>query len=139
MTQQYEFSFEQMADEAYSILNNKNISKTLVIPNIVTEISTTRLHWVNACETILTINRSHDHFMSWLKKEIPGKDINWFSGDYKDGLIIHGKYQKNKELSTLLLKYINTFVICSSCKSSDSELDKTNRFLCNDCGMSKYM
>ena len=138
-----DITFENMVNEAYQQLDRESRGETLILPPPVTCIETTRLHWKNVKEYLRVIRRHPDHFMSFLKKEIPGKEINWFSGSKSDGLIIHGKRQNNKELTELSLKYIDTFVICSSCKHADTHLikesSKNYQFECLDCGMKKYM
>ena len=133
-----QLNFEEMVDEAYKLLSyNTKTKTTLILPNLKTTIETTRLLWTNADEIIKVICRSHEHFTSWLEDELPDKKINWVSADKNDGLIIHGKYKNDKELGVLVLKYINTFVVCS-CKSTDTNMTK-NKFICNDCGMTKYI
>ena len=137
-TTQVKMNFEEMVDEAYKILNvNTKTKTTLILPNLKTLIETTRLIWNNADEIINVIHRPHEHFTSWLSDELPDKKVNWVSSDKKDGLIIHGKYKNDKELGILVLKYINMFVVCN-CKSTDTEMKK-NQFICNDCGMTKYI
>lgn len=138
MTSLKETTFEQMVDEAYQNLASYNKTKSvLILPNIKTDIGTTRLHWLNVNEILVIIKRPSDHFKLWLENEIPNKSVNWFSSDKNDGLIVHGKFKKDKEISDLLLKYINIYVVCSSCKSSNTTMTK-EQFICDDCGMKKY-
>ncbi len=133
-----QFDFNMMANEAYNMLSMLAKPKTtLILPNLKTDIGTTRLHWQNADEILGTIRRSHEHFISWLMSEIPDKKVNWYSSSYSDGLIIHGKYKNEKELTTLIMKYINMFVICM-CKSANTDMTK-DQFICNDCGMTKFI
>jgi translation initiation factor 2 beta subunit (eIF-2beta)/eIF-5 len=136
-------SFNDMVNEAYMMLDKKERSSMkLVLPNIKTEVSRTRLIWINIEEIMCTINRMSDHFIHWLQNEIPDKKINWFSGDKMDGIIIHGKYKNNNMLTALVLKYINNYVVCS-CKSPNTIINKMEsgelKFICNDCGMSRYV
>ena len=136
-------SFNEMVDEAYMMLDKKdrNITK-LVLPNITTDITRTRIQWINIEDIMTLINRSSDHFVHWLEKEIPDKKINWFSNNKKDGIIIHGKYKNNNELTALVLKYINYYVVCG-CKSHNTLMNKMEtgelKFICNDCGMTRYV
>jgi translation initiation factor 2 beta subunit (eIF-2beta)/eIF-5 len=135
--------FEEMVDEAYTILSNiQRPQKKLVLPNMKTELTRTRLLWINIEEIMQTINRTSDHFVPWLENEIPDKKINWFSGDKSEGIIIHGKYKNDKILVELLLKYITNYVVCT-CKSHNTIINKTetgqNKFQCNDCMMTRYV
>lgn len=143
-------TFEEMINKAYQQLNREQLdressSNSLILPSIETEITTTRLHWKNTGAYLQAISRDHenDHFMSFLKRELPGKEISWFSGSRSDGLIIHGKRQNNKEITALVLKYVNVYVICPSCKRANTfltkESSKNDLFECSDCGMKKYM
>jgi translation initiation factor 2 beta subunit (eIF-2beta)/eIF-5 len=133
--------FNAMVDEAYELLENNDTIQNLVLPKIDTEISITRMYWKNIMDYLNIINRSPDHFIIFLKNELCNKEINWYSGNKEDGIIIHGKRQKNSDILELIKKYINIYVICSSCKKLNSELNKiTNKkyeFKCLDCEMTK--
>ena len=137
------FDFNIMADEAYQQLETDTRNETLILPTIITEIGTTRLHWKNVKEYLRVIRRHPDHFMEFLKKEFTNKEINWYSGSISDGLIIHGKGQKQVHITDIALKYVNTYVICSSCGKSNSILTKQNskfyEFECLKCNMTKFI
>jgi translation initiation factor 2 beta subunit (eIF-2beta)/eIF-5 len=131
-------SFEELVDEAYSQLGKEIKKTTLVLPQLEVEVSPTRLHWKNVETLCQVIKRDPDHFISFLKKEMMGKEINWFSGSKADGLIVHGKRQNKQHVSEMALKYISVFVTCPSCKNSNTVLTK-EKFECLDCGMNKFM
>lgn len=133
----YKFSFEEMVNEAYQNMEMKQ-KKSLILPDMIFDISVVRLHWKNIKDYLQLINRDSDHFIAWLKSEIPGKEINWYSNNISDGIIIHGKYQKKKEITDLSLKYVMTFVICPSCKSPETIMTK-EQFICSDCGMTRFI
>jgi translation initiation factor 2 beta subunit (eIF-2beta)/eIF-5 len=135
-------SFEEMLNDAYEHLDcTKN--QVMVLPSFDIETSTVRLHWKNVKEYLKTIKRSPDHFINWLKQEMPTKPINWYSSSKSDGMIVHGKFPKKNELTDLAIKYVETFVICSSCKSPNTDMVKEDSkkyyFSCNSCGMTQYM
>jgi translation initiation factor 2 subunit 2 len=135
-------TFEQLVDEAYQKLGKKTDKKIIVLPPIQSEITPTKQHWNNVNSFLETISRDYDHFFSFLKTEIPGKEISWFSGSKADGLIIHGKRQNKKDISNIALKYVKNYVICSSCKSSNTTLTKENsneKFECLDCKAFKFL
>ena len=135
--------FDILVDNAYSILEKLDKPSNIVIPDVIVEIGTTRLHWKNIKEILKTIDRNPDHFMEWIKSELPNFDINWFSASKSDGLIIHGQRQKKSDIINILLKYINYYVVCSSCKNSISTLSKINSkqflFTCSVCGSTKTL
>ena len=136
-----EFNFDLMVDDAYQNLNDNDKNDLLVLPKMDIEISMSRLHWKNVKQYLQVINRHPDHFMNYLKNELNSKDINWYSNSKSDGLIIHGKSQKKNEITSIAISYINNYVICSSCKKSNSLLTKNDKYLefqCLDCGMKKF-
>ena len=141
------YDFNMMVDEAYDILeynnNSIHIDDKLLLPKLDTEISSTRLYWKNIMDYLNILNRPSEHFMLFLKNELCNKEINWYSGNKLDGIILHGKCQKNSNIIELIKKYINIYVICSSCKKSNTELIKITckkyNFKCLSCEMSKIL
>jgi translation initiation factor 2 beta subunit (eIF-2beta)/eIF-5 len=140
--------FNLMIDEAYFKLNELidisiTINEKLILPKIETEICSTKLYWKNIIEYLDILNRSPEHFMLFLKNELCDKEINWYSGNKLDGIIIHGKYQKNSNIVDLIKKYINAYVICTSCKKMNTELIKItlkkHNFKCLSCEMNKIL
>ena len=139
-----ETNFDTLVKDAYYKLQYyQTPNKKLILPDIIVEIVTTRLHWKNVKDYLKTINRHPDHFIEWLKTELPNLEINWFSGSKSDGLIIHGKRQKKSNIIDIALKYINIYIICPSCKQTDTTMTKFNHkqweFKCEDCGMKKFV
>ena len=136
------YDFNILMNEAYESLEKKNDTK-LVLPKIDCEISVTRLHWKNVVDYLSLLKRNPNHFISFLKTEYQDKEINWYSSNISDGLIIHGKFLKQQVINDFILKYINYFVTCSACKSNDTELSKLSSklysFECLSCGHSKNM
>ena len=88
----YTFDFDKMVDECYELLNNNSNSldkqvNNLILPNMIIETSVVRLHWKNVIDYLNVINRNPEHFIDFLRKEMPNKQINWYSGDKKEGLL----------------------------------------------------
>ncbi len=139
-----DFNFETMVDNEYMQLEHLNLdvkNESLILPTIITEIGPTRMHWKNVKEYLKVIQRHPDHFIEFLRYELPGKSIDWFSASKSDGLIIHGKGQRKTTLTDMALKYVNMFVICPSCKKVDTNLKKVGaskyEFECTICGFTK--
>jgi translation initiation factor 2 beta subunit (eIF-2beta)/eIF-5 len=134
--------FEDMLNDAFKHLDDTK-NQVLVLPSFDIDTNTVRLHWKNIKEYLKIIKRSPSHFINWLKQELPTKLINWYSSSKSDGLIVHGKFQKKTEVTELALKYVETFVICSSCKSPNTDMTKEDSkkfyFNCNSCGMTQYI
>jgi translation initiation factor 2 beta subunit (eIF-2beta)/eIF-5 len=138
-----DLDFNTLVNDAYIILDQQARGQDLILPEIIAESSPTRLHWKNVKEYLKVIRRHPDHFIEWMSSELPGQEINWFSGSKSDGLIVHGKRQKKSDLADLALKYVNVFVVCPSCKCADTKMTKTthktHEFECFSCGMKKFI
>jgi translation initiation factor 2 beta subunit (eIF-2beta)/eIF-5 len=136
------YDFDTLMNEAYDCLEKKN-ENHLILPKIVCVSTVTKLHWKNVINYLKVIKRKPDHFITFLKIEYPDKEINWFSNSISDGIIIHGKFLKQQIINDIVIKYINQFVICSACKSINTELIKSSSkmhyFECLDCGHNKNM
>jgi translation initiation factor 2 beta subunit (eIF-2beta)/eIF-5 len=142
-------SFDEMVDECYKLLDNNidnqdNKVNNLILPNMIIETSVVRLHWKNVLEYLNVINREPEHFIDFLRKEMPNKQISWYSGEKKDGLLIHSTRQKKAEISNLAIKYVNTYVSCSCCHKNNSNLTKDHdtkkyEYKCLECGFNKYI
>lgn len=130
--------FEIMVNEVYEHLNVQSKGEMLVLPKLVVVTNTTRLHWKNVKEYMKVVKRHPDHFLKFLRNELPGKSINWYSSSKSEGLIFMGKHQKQQYIGNLIKKYIDNYVICPSCKLADTNMNK-EEFQCNDCGFKKYM
>jgi translation initiation factor 2 beta subunit (eIF-2beta)/eIF-5 len=145
----YTFDFDKMVDECYELLNNNSSSldkqvNNLILPNMIIETSVVRLHWKNVIDYLNVINRNPEHFIDFLRKEMPNKQINWYSGDKKEGLLIHSNRQKKAEISNLAIKYVNNYVSCLCCHKNNSELTKDidtkkYEFKCLECGFNKFI
>ena len=138
-------NFNKMVDEVYYLLekeNQNNKINKLVLPKFDISIEPTRLIWTNVNIILEIINRCSEHFLNFLKYEMNNKEIYWISANnINEGLIIHGKRQKYKDITDIVNKYINLCVICQSCKKYNTVLkkfiSKKYNFNCLDCGMEK--
>jgi len=134
--------FDEMVDDIYSNLTRTK-SNSLKLPNNVIEFLPTKIYWKNVKDILDIINRDPHHFLDYIKNQYTNREIQWYSGDFNDGLIIHGKNLKNNDIINITHKYINTFVICSSCMSNDTIMTKSHlkkyNFICNNCKMNKYL
>jgi translation initiation factor 2 beta subunit (eIF-2beta)/eIF-5 len=143
MKLQIEMNFNTLVDDAYLIIDKQSRGENLILPEVVIDIGPTRLHWKNVKAFLKVVRRHPDHFIGWLKSELPNKEINWFSGSKSDGLIIHGKRQRKSNITELVRKYVSSYVVCPSCKHVDTQMYKCDHkqyeFECIDCGMKKFV
>jgi translation initiation factor 2 beta subunit (eIF-2beta)/eIF-5 len=116
-------NFTLMVNEAYQLLDVYSEDK-LILPKLESEITNNKLYWKNIMEYLTILNRIPEHFIYFLKNELNNNEINWYSGNKLDGIIIHGKHKKNAEIIELIKKYINIYVVCSCCKKLNTELNK---------------
>lgn len=135
-------SFNEMLTDAYMSLDHKDEIK-LKIPPIMLTSTSTKSYWTNIIEYTNIINRDEDHFLIFLRHELNNNNINWYSSDKKDGIIIHSKYIKKQTIMTNAKKYIERYVICESCKSVNTVCDKLSNkkyeFKCLHCFMTKIL
>jgi len=136
------YDFECLINEAYESLETRT-KTNLVLPKVESYSTVTRLHWKNIMDYLKLINRTPEHFINYIKTENPDKEISWMSGELNEGIIIHGKFLKQQLINDIIIKYINSFVICSACKSYNTELIKKSSklyyFECIDCEHNKNM
>ena len=138
-------TFIEMTNEAYELLNinNTDIDNNILLPKLDVDITITKLYWKNIIEYTNIINRDPEHFLIFLKNELSSNEINWYSENKQDGIIIHGKGLRKLNLSELIKKYINNYVICASCKKKITELHKITfkkyEFKCLICYMKKII
>lgn len=135
-------NFHIMLDEAYKLLDNDIIIPSqLTLPKLNLETTPTRIHWKNIIEYSTILNTNIDHLYDFITKEICSYNINWYSNNKEDGIIIHGKKIKNLPITTLLKKYINLYITCESCKNHIVDIQKINMkmylYKCLTCGVTK--
>lgn len=84
----------------------------------------------------IKLNRPLTHFVDFIISELC---IKRWSLDASNKLILQGRFQQN-HFEKIIIQYIQQFVKCKSCKSTDTILFKENRInfiQCNKCN-SKY-
>jgi translation initiation factor 2 subunit 2 len=126
--------FNEMLDEIYDNLETSTRNK-LVLPKLEINVTTTNTYWKNIKQVLKKIKRGPDHFVSLMNKEI--SDTNWLSGSKSDGVVIIGKIKKEKIIS-FIQNYIQNYVFCSVCKSTDTILKKNQsirkyQVICSSC------
>jgi translation initiation factor 2 subunit 2 len=92
---------------------------------------------LNFKEICLGLNREKEHLLLYISSEL-GAFASIQNGG---GLVLRGRYQA-KGIESILRNYINEYVLCGSCKSADTFLDKDSIsrlffILCNRCKASR--
>ncbi len=140
--QEYDYDYTHLLERLYTNLrhNNSNIinNKKLVIPPpSVIALSSKKTLVSNFFEIIRIINRNIEHVQSFFITEL-NSNCNI---DSLSRLIIKGKYSQ-RQVESIFKKYITDYVICDSCKKSNTYLlkDQITRlyFLnCDSCKSTK--
>ena len=129
--------FNSMLDEVYTIINEskENISG-IRLPEIIFINNGTKVIWKNVKDFLRLVKRNPTHLLNFLNVELLNK-VNWISESKSDGLNFRFKIKK-EVLSSLLIKYVKEYVICKSCKSLNTNIEKDKEirkyiFKCNNC------
>ena len=136
-----EENFDLMLTQLYQQLENNEddelgIHKKVPIPKI--KPSARKIHWINYYDTVKTMNRDFTHVQQYIQNELGINTSLKNVLNIKEGLIMHTKC-RDKQLKSLLGKYYNTYVICKSCGSDDTIMDKMKgiaklyQVKCNSC------
>jgi translation initiation factor 2 subunit 2 len=117
-----EMKFNTMLNEVYTQIDEKLGQATkLVIPTPIIEKSTTNTYWKNVKKILITINRPPEHFIEYLNKQLNTGE--WLSQSKSDGIVLIGKYNIT-QLTEVVRNYVNDYVICNICKSTNTELER---------------
>lgn len=91
--------------------------------------------FINFPEICKTMRRSSDHVFSYMLAELGTTG----SIDGSGRMVIRGRFMP-KAVEHVIRKYVTEYVLCASCKSNDTDLQKENRLYfiqCNNCGARK--
>eukprot|EP00959_Pyramimonas_sp_CCMP1952_P307468 6435755-Pyramimonas_sp.AAC.2 len=91
--------------------------------------------FVNFMELCKTMHRQPDHVMGYLHAELGTSG----SLDGQQRLIMKGRFTP-KVFEGILRRYVNEYVICNMCKSTDTLLSREQRLFilrCQPCGASR--
>jgi len=114
-------SFNEMLSNVYSQFDIIKSEETkLILFNPELEKSTTRILW-KVKSFLDRIQNPKEHFYDFVASET-GKKINWVSECISDGIIIHAKKISQNDIITLMKKYVDLYVLCKICKSSQTEM-----------------
>jgi translation initiation factor 2 subunit 2 len=99
--------------------------------------------WKNVKEFLKISKRPPDHFLAFLRKESI-YTINWHSESKSTGLTFNQKKIKNDFLIEKMKTYLNDYVICKSCKSINTYIEKDKQirkynFICVNCNNEYYI
>ncbi|CAM8897620.1 unnamed protein product [Rhodiola kirilowii] len=133
-----DYKYEELLSRVFNILreNNPELAgdrrRTVMRPPQVLREGTKKTVFVNFMDLCKTMHRQPEHVMTFLLAEMGTSG----SLDGQQRLVVKGRFAP-KNFEGILRRYINEYVICNGCKSSDTILSKENRLLflrCEQCG-----
>jgi len=136
------YLYQTMLDRVYELLNKNNpeisnIKKYKLPPIQIIKNGPKKIIWVNFNEICKCMNRTVEHLFQYFLSELGAEG----SLDEHVRFIIKGRFAP-LYIESILRKYIQEYVLCTSCGSFNTRLTKDSvsrlYFLfCNDCVCSK--
>ncbi|KAL2931481.1 Eukaryotic translation initiation factor 2 subunit beta [Bienertia sinuspersici] len=133
-----DYLYEELLGRVFNILreNNPELAgdrrRTVMRPPQVLREGTKKTVFVNFMDLCKTMHRQPEHVMTFLLAEMGTSG----SLDGQQRLVVKGRFAP-KNFEGILRRYVNEYVICNGCKSSDTILSKENRLFflrCEQCG-----
>ncbi|XP_065913325.1 eukaryotic translation initiation factor 2 subunit 2-like [Dysidea avara] len=134
-----DYTYEELLERVFNIIkaNNPNYAsgqrkKLVMKPPQVVRVGAKKTSFVNFTEICRLLHRQPKHLMNFLLVEL-GTSA---SLDGTQQLIIKGKFQQ-KQIETVLRRYIKEYVTCHTCRSPETNLHKETRLFflqCETCG-----
>lgn len=134
-----DITFPELLSRFFDVLKENNPelaagsgAKYKIPPPSVAREGNKKTAFANVKEISSRMNRPVDHVIQFLFAELGTSG----SVDGTNRLIIKGRFQQ-KQLETVLRRYIMEYVTCKTCKSANTTLSKENRLFflqCNSCG-----
>eukprot|EP00835_Amoeboradix_gromovi_P001900 NODE_97_length_21155_cov_0.234850.p10 type:complete len:214 gc:universal NODE_97_length_21155_cov_0.234850:14166-14807(+) len=133
-------TYDQLLERFYGTLREKNPEllgkrKIKVLPPQVEKEGSKKSAFVNIAQVASSCNRTIEQLMEFVFVELGTNGA--LDQNYR--LIVKGKFT-GKQMETVIRRYIQEYVLCPTCRSSDTILKKDNRLLfilCNACGSSR--
>jgi len=134
--------FELMLDNLYSNLQLKKNNKNIILPEPIIIISRHKTIWKNTKEFLKLFNRHPDDFVTYINNNTTAK-MYWITESKSDGCIFDSKAKKDY-IFELMKQYVIERIMCKSCKSMDTSVNKDNNirklsFKCNNCNNELYL
>lgn len=130
-------TYKDLCDHAYEELDTDGQQTFSIKPPQVTRNGAKKTAWSNYVDICSTLRRPKQHVYDYIMSEL-GTEGN---EDKEQRLLIRGRFTQ-KQIESLLRRYVINYVQCTMCKSLDTKLEKDSSsrlyFLqCNNCKSSK--
>lgn len=137
--QDRDYTYEELLERVFNIMREKNPTmvggqkkKLVMKPPQVVRVGAKKTSFVNFTDICKMLHRQPKHLLAFLMSELGTSG----SVDGNNQLIIKGKFQQ-KQIETVLRRYIKEYVTCHTCRSPDTILQKETRLFflqCETCG-----
>lgn len=120
-----------MLDQIYNKLEEKVDNFTIKLEEIIIK---DKKNFPNAKRIMKSLNRPPDHIISFMSKEMK-ISVNWKCSDKNQGLIFSNK-SNQKYVQSIISKYINKYVKCNKCYSTNTKYICKNKKVglkCRNC------
>ncbi|RWS12199.1 eukaryotic translation initiation factor 2 subunit 2-like protein, partial [Dinothrombium tinctorium] len=134
-----DYTYEELLQHVFNIIREKNPDiiagekKRLVMrPPQVLRVGTKKTSFANFIDICKSLHRQPRHMQSFLLAELGTSG----SVDANNQLIIKGRFQQ-KQIESVLRRYIKEYVACQTCRSPETLLQKDTRLFflqCETCG-----
>lgn len=136
-----DYTYQEMLQRVFEILrqNNPELAgdkkKQSVVPPIVHREGTKKTAFSNISDMCKRMHRTPEHLIQFLFAELGTTG----SVDANERLVIKGRFQQ-KQIESVVRRYIMEYVTCKTCKSLETQLSKENRLYfikCDSCGSTR--
>jgi len=130
-----DYTYDELLKRIFKIIHEKNpdqdrqgARRFVMRPPQVVRSGTKKTAFVNFMDIARTLHRQHKHLLSFLCAELG--TVGTIDGSNQ--LILKGKFQQ-RNIETVLRKYIKEYVTCHTCRSPDTILSKDIRLFFLQC------
>lgn len=134
-----DYTYDELLTRVFEIMREKNPDmvagekkRFVMRPPQVLRVGTKKTSFANFSEICRLLHREPKHVLAFLLAELGTSG----SIDGNNQLIIKGRFQQ-KQIETVVRKYIKEYVTCHTCRSPDTLLQKDTRLFflqCESCG-----
>ncbi|XP_054165256.1 eukaryotic translation initiation factor 2 subunit 2-like [Oppia nitens] len=134
-----DYTYDELLEIVFNIIKEKNPEiesgtkkKFVMRPPQVLRVGTKKTSFANFLEICKSLHRQPKHMQAFLLTELGTSG----SVDANNQLIIKGRFQQ-KQIESVLRRYIKEYVACQTCRSPETILQKETRLFflqCETCG-----
>jgi translation initiation factor 2 subunit 2 len=130
-----DYLYSELLERAFDIMRSKNPGavqgekrRFVMKPPQVIRLGSKKSGFINFVEICKLMHRTPDHVLSYLLAELGTSGTL----DGSDVLVLKGRFQQ-KQMESVLRRYIREYVTCTTCRSPDTILSRANRMFFLTC------